>query len=97
VVRSASSLAAAADELAAVAAGVPESVDRETGELRNLVTMANAVLAAATEREETRGAHSREDFPEPVEQLRCRLVHGAVPPAALHQADGTPIPPGGRR
>jgi L-aspartate oxidase len=45
-----------------------------TWELANLVEMARAVLAAATARRESRGAHSRSDFPEQDPALRCRLV-----------------------
>jgi len=33
-------------------------------EATNLVTVASALVAAATRREETRGCHWREDFPE---------------------------------
>jgi L-aspartate oxidase len=45
-----------------------------TWELANLVEMARAVLAAATARRESRGAHSRSDFPGQDPALRCRLV-----------------------
>jgi L-aspartate oxidase len=45
-----------------------------TWELANLVEMARAVLAAASARRESRGAHSRSDFPGQDPALRCRLV-----------------------
>jgi L-aspartate oxidase len=45
-----------------------------TWELANLVEVARAVLAAATARRESRGAHSRSDFPGQDPALRCRLV-----------------------
>jgi L-aspartate oxidase len=45
-----------------------------TWELANLVEVARAVLAAATARRESRGAHSRSDFPGRDPALRCRLV-----------------------
>jgi L-aspartate oxidase len=71
VVRSEESLAAAhvvVDEVAGVGRGPA------TWELANLVEVARAVLAAATARRESRGAHSRSDFPAPDPALRCRLV-----------------------
>lgn len=41
-------------------------------ELANLTHLACAVVAAARRREESRGAHFREDFPEPAEGWRVR-------------------------
>jgi L-aspartate oxidase len=43
-------------------------------ELTNLLTAARALLAAAGAREESRGAHSRADFPDTSPAWRCRLV-----------------------
>jgi L-aspartate oxidase len=45
-----------------------------TWELSNLVEVARAVLAAASARRESRGAHSRSDFPHQDPALRCRLA-----------------------
>jgi succinate dehydrogenase/fumarate reductase flavoprotein subunit len=45
-------------------------------ELANLVTVARALIASALCREESRGAHYREDFPSDEERWRRRLVHG---------------------
>ena len=45
-----------------------------TCELRNLVHVGAALLEAAAAREESRGAHTRTDFPGAVEQFRHRLV-----------------------
>jgi L-aspartate oxidase len=76
VVRSAGSLAAAAEAVGEVArevAGLPASTG--VGELSNLVAVARALLTSATEREETRGAHARSDFPDPDPAWRCRLAH----------------------
>jgi L-aspartate oxidase len=78
VVRSAESLARAGATVAAVA-GVVESggpTDRARGELANLVTAARSVLASATLRTETRGAHARSDFPRLSDDWRCRIVDG---------------------
>jgi L-aspartate oxidase len=45
-----------------------------TWELANLVEVARAVLVAASARRESRGAHSRSDFPHQDPALRCRLA-----------------------
>ena len=42
--------------------GLPKGPDRE--ELRNLATVGWALLSAAEVREESRGCHTREDFPD---------------------------------
>jgi L-aspartate oxidase len=64
VLRSATGLADAAghlDKLTGVAAETPDVAAWET---TNLVTIAGALVEAAALREETRGSHWREDFPE---------------------------------
>jgi L-aspartate oxidase len=66
VVRSAASLAAAAEEVAQLAPG--------PGELANLVDVARALIASATAREESRGGHRREDFPATSEVFSHRFV-----------------------
>ena len=43
-------------------------------ELTNLLTAAGALLASAEARQESRGAHSRTDFPETSPAWRRRLV-----------------------
>ncbi len=46
-------------------AGVPaDAVDQESWETTNLLTISVALADAAALREETRGSHWREDFPE---------------------------------
>lgn len=49
----------------------------ELYELRNLALTAEAVMKSALEREETRGTHIRDDFPEPSEHLSAKhvLIH----------------------
>lgn len=47
---------------------------REQGEFENLKTVAHAVLHAALLREESRGAHFREDFPITRESFRARRI-----------------------
>jgi L-aspartate oxidase len=64
VLRDASGLAAAADGLAALAdkdGGIPGT---EAWETTNLLTVASALVQAAMLRQETRGAHWRDDFPD---------------------------------
>jgi succinate dehydrogenase/fumarate reductase flavoprotein subunit len=49
--------------------------------LRNLATVADALIAAATAREESRGAHTRVDFPERDDRgWRARAVIGGTTP-----------------
>jgi len=82
VVRSASSLAAAGVALGEVVEVWRRSADNSSDpgdELRNLLTVAAALLASATTRTESRGAHTRADFPAPDPAWRCRLVHASAP------------------
>jgi len=64
VVRSATSLARAVTAVTSLAARPGPVRDQAGGELVNLTTTAAALLAAAVVRVETRGAHSRSDFPD---------------------------------
>ncbi|HVX23062.1 MAG TPA: L-aspartate oxidase [Acidimicrobiales bacterium] len=77
VVRSQPSLDGAGTTVAEVAgllAGATPSV--ETGELANLATVAAALLGSARLREESRGAHTRVEYPAADPAWRLRLVHG---------------------
>lgn len=62
VLRSAGSLAGAGAELTRLS-GSRDTPRTETWEATNLLTVASALVAAASAREETRGSHWREDFP----------------------------------
>jgi L-aspartate oxidase len=64
VLRSEQGLATAAADLAALAAEGHVEPGPDAWETTNLVTVAQALTAAATWREETRGSHWREDHPE---------------------------------
>jgi L-aspartate oxidase len=78
VVRTASSLRSAEVTLEELADAWRLSAERDMPrgeELRNLLTVASALLVSATEREESRGAHTRADFLETEPRWRCRLVH----------------------
>jgi len=77
VLRDAESLALTGRTVAEVGAATGGSVTGQGAalwEVRNLATVAGAVLAAATAREESRGAHTRIDFPDRDDALCCRLV-----------------------
>ena len=79
VVRSAESLAGARAvvEEAGALLGEP-SASVASGELANLLRLADASLASALARTESRGAHARSDYPDVVPSWRRRLVHGHV-------------------
>jgi L-aspartate oxidase len=64
VLRSAAGLAEAAILLDKLAGNTTELVDQESWETTNLLTVSTALAAAAALREETRGSHWREDFPD---------------------------------
>jgi nicotinate-nucleotide pyrophosphorylase (carboxylating) len=80
VVRHAEGLTQAREEVDAIAAALRVGSTRETlagdaetrrafWELRNLIDAAQAVIAAADHRQESRGAHYHADFPEPEPSL----------------------------
>jgi len=77
VVRSAQSLDAAAADVADLATALgSRTTSVAAGELGNLLQMADALLVSARARTESRGAHSRRDFPETDPRWRRRQVHG---------------------
>jgi L-aspartate oxidase len=69
VLRSAESLAAAAGTLSGLGAE-RAAPNTSTWEAANLLSVASALVAAATRRTETRGCHWREDFPDAVDEQR---------------------------
>ena len=81
VIRTAATLHKAAGGLEEVADAWRRSAERESvagDELRNLLTVGSALLVSATEREESRGAHTRADFPRTDPAWRCRLIHAGL-------------------
>jgi L-aspartate oxidase len=73
VTRDATSLAAA-DAAAVEALSVAGGDTPAHAELRSLAEVARAITTAATRREESRGAHTRADFPRTEDDLRRRIV-----------------------
>ncbi|GJF29765.1 L-aspartate oxidase [Kitasatospora sp. NE20-6] len=98
VLRSAASMAATAEGLAALGReagthldeGKPADPRVETWEAANLHLVATALVAAAVLREETRGCHWREDFPERDDAHWLRHL------VTVLGADGTPEASAGR-
>jgi L-aspartate oxidase len=85
VVRDATSL----DRAARVLAGMT-GPDVETA---NLLTVSTALVRAATVREESRGTHTRRDFPQLSDRFLGRLVfHGAAEPDFVPLAASEPEP-----
>jgi len=94
VLRDASSLALAGDEVAAIARSLDRGVEPsvQSWESTNLLTVATAVIAAASARTESRGCHRRTDFADPRDVWRTSIdvrldaagrVHlSGVPPGA---------------
>jgi L-aspartate oxidase len=83
VLRSAAGLSRAARELEAISRHPGPRADVAAWETTNLLTVGTALVAAAGWREETRGSHWREDFPERDDadwsgHLDLRLVDGAA-------------------
>ncbi len=75
VLRSADSLAAAGVALDAARAEIDGAEPSVVAcELGNLVTLGSALLTAARWREESRGAHTRSDFPDTEPTFRRRAV-----------------------
>jgi L-aspartate oxidase len=77
VLRSSSSLAQASATLDAVAAQLPDGGEGAApgwAPLANLVEVGRALVAAALAREESRGNHTRVEFPSPRDQFLVRLV-----------------------
>lgn len=82
VLRSAESLATTADRLAELSR-TRAKPNTATWEATNLVTVASALVAAATAREETRGCHWREDHPSARDEWLGHLLAGLDSTGAL--------------
>jgi L-aspartate oxidase len=77
VVRDALSLKAAEQAVNEVAISASSAgLTVADAELSNLVALAGALVEAATSRQESRGAHTRADFPDSSDEFLLRFVHG---------------------
>ncbi len=63
LLRDAEGLSAACRQLCALKSQIPSSASRQGIETRNLYTIGKMIVASALAREESRGAHYRNDFP----------------------------------
>ena len=93
VLRSEKGLADAVGDLAALASQESDEPGPDAWETSNLLTISQALTAAASLREETRGSHWREDFPERDDDqwaghVDLTLDHGR-PVASFHPAPAT--------
>lgn len=77
IIRDKKSLTEAADILAAWQLCLPQSADRPSYELSNLVLTGRLMTEAALLREESRGAHFRSDFPQTSPEWKRHIVFKA--------------------
>ncbi len=87
VARDASGLDRLSDVLTDMTSALAGTSDVADHELRNLVTVARALVTAARAREESRGAHFRRDHPAPVAGMLGRFVF-----AGSSEPEFVPIP-----
>lgn len=74
VVRSEESLAETDGVIRSLSGAADELTDLATHEMRNLVEVSLAVVAAALHREESRGCHTRIDHPDTLPEYETRMV-----------------------
>jgi L-aspartate oxidase len=87
VLRSAATLEATGKTLETLLAHDSDDASPEAWETTNLATVATALVSAARLREETRGSHWREDFPErDDDRWRARIVQRLTPRGDLDVA-----------
>jgi L-aspartate oxidase len=90
VIRDAAGLARAAGSLQKLAAQRSSDPRTESWEATNLLTVASALVAAASRRAETRGSHWREDFPDRDDQHWCGHLDLRLGPDGTISTDYTP-------
>jgi L-aspartate oxidase len=74
LLRDADGLKRAQSRLDAMMRGIPRGSSRRAVEARSLYTVASVIIASATAREESRGAHYRIDFPERYAEARHSVM-----------------------
>jgi L-aspartate oxidase len=84
VLRSAESLAAAAEAIDAVLTAEPVEPSQAAFEATNIATVGRAMVAAAAARTESRGCHRRSDHAEPREAWRTHLAVRLADDAPVH-------------
>ena len=88
VLRTVEGMSAAADVLARLRHVADAPPSRAAWEVTNLHTVATALIAAAQIRQESRGCHTRDDWPEPRGAWQCRLVSWLAPDGTIaHHLD----------
>jgi L-aspartate oxidase len=94
VLRDAEGLAAAAAVRRRLADAHPlaAATTRPAADRRDLLDVAGALIAAATAREESRGAHTRTDFPERSDRFLGRFVHQGAEPVWVPMPEGDRAP-----
>ena len=92
VIRDAAGLARAAGSLQKLAAQRSSDPRTESWEATNLLTVASALVAAASRRAETRGSHWREDYPERDDEHWCGHLDLRLGPDGTITTDYRPIP-----
>ncbi len=81
IVRDGDGLASAARQLAAWRSALPEANDRASHEVANMVLVGRLMAEAARQREESRGAHYRTDFPLASDEWRRHITFRKNAPA----------------
>jgi len=74
VFRTGLSLNATAAVLDDAAARVPDTADLEWAEVRNLIDVGRSLVDTAQRREESRGSHSRDDYPDRTDEWLTRQI-----------------------
>jgi L-aspartate oxidase len=74
IIRSGKDLKRMAEILAAWHRVLPKPTDRATFELANMIITARLMTEAALTREESRGAHFRTDFPDPLPEWEKHII-----------------------
>ena len=92
VLRNGEGLRTAAEDLAELSRAATREPGTEAWEATNLHTVASALVAAAAARQETRGSHWREDYPESNDRWLGHVVVTAGPEGPVVRFERVPVP-----